>query len=84
MTDPGDWRLFGQEKYLKGVTLVYKQYADRKTGTDHDHCEFCFEKFSDTIPDALQAGYAADDDYRWICEKCFQDFKEMFRFKIEA
>ena len=77
-----DWRLQGQERYLKGITLFLKQYADRTTETDHDHCEFCWEKFSDTVPDALKAGYASADDYRWICMRCFEDFKEMFHFHI--
>jgi hypothetical protein len=80
MIDINDWRLQGQEKYLKGETLFYRQYADRKTKTDHDHCEFCWAKFSDESDD-LKAGYTTEDDYRWICDKCFDDFKEMFLFK---
>jgi hypothetical protein len=77
-----DWRLQRQERYLKGATLFLKQYTDRKTKTDHDHCEFCWKKFSDTIPDALRVGYTTADDYRWICRQCFEDFKEMFQFKL--
>jgi hypothetical protein len=40
MEELNDWRLQGQEKYLKGAKLFYKKYSDRKTETDHDHCEF--------------------------------------------
>ena len=82
MIEPNDWRLQGQEKYLKGARLCYKNYVDRKTQTDHDHCEFCGTKFSEAIPDALKAGYTTTDDYRWICLQCFDDFKEMFEFKV--
>ena len=76
-----DWRLTGQEDYLMGVTLFFKNYYDRKTTTDHDHCEFCSVKFSESYPDTLQEGYATAGDYRWICPSCFEDFKDMFQFK---
>lgn len=79
MIDINDWRLQGQEKYLKGEPLFYKLYADRKTKTNHDHCEFCWVKFSDDSDD-LKAAYTTEDDYRWICDKCFDDFKQMFLF----
>jgi hypothetical protein len=80
MVNLDDWRLQGQEKYLQGVTVFYK--VDRKTTTDHDHCEFCWAKFSETIEGALKAGYTTADDYRWICKQCFDDFKDMFSFKV--
>jgi len=82
MLELNDWRLQGQERYLKGAVLFYKSYADRKTETDHDHCEFCWAKFCETIPDALKAGYTTSDDYRWICTECFEDFKGMFKFEV--
>lgn len=82
MVDLNDWRLQAQEKYLQGALLFYKNYADRKTETDHDHCEFCRAKLSDTIANALQAGYTTEDNYRWICKQCFEDFKHMFQFKV--
>ena len=75
-----DWRLQGQEKYLFGKSFVFKKYADRKTTTDHDHCEFCSDKFSDPISDSLKSGYATEDDYRWICVTCFSDFKDKFKW----
>ena len=86
MIEKDDWRLNNQEKYLMGVTLVrslYRQYPYNPEW-DHDHCEFCFTKFSlDTrIEDALQAGYTTTDEYRWICQTCFEDFKEMFKWKV--
>ena len=57
MIDNNDWRLQGQEKYLKDEILTYKKYSERQTKTDHDHCEFCSAKFSDLIDDALKNGY---------------------------
>jgi len=73
-----DWRLQEQYKYLLAKILTLKHYAERKTTTDHDHCEFCSAKFSEIIPDCLRSGYTTADYYQWICEKCFIDFKELF------
>ena len=62
-----DWRLRGQEAYLKGVELVRRKY--RRYGNnpnwDHDHCEFCWVKFSVADSDSLNDGYATLDDYHW-------------------
>jgi hypothetical protein len=85
MTDKKDWRLNNQEKYLKGVTLVrrsYRQYA-KNPKWDHDHCDFCWEKFSLTeCEGSIREGYATVDDYHWICPACFEDFKDMFEWKV--
>ena len=78
-----DWRLQGQEKYLFGKSLLFTNYSDRKTTTDHDHCEFCSNKFSNTIPGCLTKGYTTTDAYHWICENCFIDFKNDFEWTIQ-
>ena len=75
----GDWRLQGQEKYLKGVTLERKKYVKYRDGWEHDHCEFCSAKFSLEKGD-LHEGYATEDNYRWICDTCFNDFKDLFEW----
>ena len=80
-----DWRRQGQEEYLKGVVLVHRKYRlyQKNPNWDHDHCEFCGEKFSLLdAPDHLKEGYATEDDYRWICSACCQDFKEEFGWNI--
>lgn len=77
MTNKDDWRLFRQEEYLHGVTLYYREWS----GSDHAHCEFCWEKFS-YYPDTLHEGYTTEDNYHWICPECFNDFKEKFSWKI--
>ena len=82
--EKSDWRLFGQEKYLKGVTLVhrrYRQYAPNPNW-DHDHCSFCWASFDAEDPESLPQGYATEDDYHWICEKCFEDFKDLFGWEV--
>ena len=74
-----DWRLMGQEKYLTGASLSHRRYRPRSPEWDHDHCEFCGAKFSaDPSIEALRTGYTTKDEYRWICETCFGDFKARF------
>lgn len=77
-----DWRLQGQEKYLFGKPLIFKKYSDKILTTDHDHCEFCSDKFSDTAPHSSTKGYTTTDDYHWICENCYTDFKSDFEWTI--
>lgn len=72
-----DWRRQGQESFLKNVTLVYKHYEKYRDGWDHDHCEFCGATFSAYEGD-LHEGYATNENYHWICSKCYNDFWEEF------
>ena len=80
-----DWRLTNQENYLKGVKLVRRKYIQsiENPDLDHDHCCFCWAKFS--LIDAtefLKEGYATSDGYHWICSQCFEDFKDRFQWAV--
>ncbi len=78
-----NWRLQGQESYLKGVTLKFITYSKYREGWDHDHCEFCQAKFMEsTHPDTRYEGYSTEDNYHWICSQCFNDFKDMFEWNV--
>jgi hypothetical protein len=88
-----DWRLQGQEKYLSGVRLVWKQYREWSPSHEHDHCSFCWAKFMDRddVTDVLREGYAAQgagpqgqDDYHWVCANCVRDFSDRFRWTVEG
>ncbi|WP_412063595.1 hypothetical protein [Rubrivirga sp. IMCC45206] len=83
MTDD-DWRLTGQEAYLTGVALCWREYRRYSETWDHDHCEFCWSKFAEPSvnPEALHAGYATLDEYRWVCNQCFGDFRQRFGWTI--
>ena len=81
MTSPNDWRLRNQEHYLKGKTFVHRAWRPRAPEWEHDHCEFCGEKFSDADGD-LHEGYATEDNYHWICPVCFRDFEVMFDWVV--
>ena len=76
-----DWRV-DLAKHTQGATLALKMYVRYSEGWDHDHCEACTEKFSETIPGALREGYATPDNYRWICPSCFNDLKEQMGWTL--
>ncbi len=81
MVEKNDWRLMGQEYYLMNAKLkktVYKAPSER---WDHDHCRFCTDKFMER-EGFLHEGYCTEDENIWICEECYQDFKEMFGFTL--
>jgi hypothetical protein len=82
MPEQNDWRLHGQERYLMDVQLHKATWKTPSPKWDHDHCEFCFAKFSEQDGD-LHEGYSTEGGKNWVCEQCFQDFKEMFRFVVE-
>jgi len=76
-----DWRLQGQESFLQNVSLKKSIYKKYRNNWEHDHCEFCGSKFSENKED-LNSGYVTLDNYHWICESCFQDFKEKFHWTV--
>jgi len=76
-----DWRRQGQERFLKDARLSHRAYRPYRAGWDHDHCEFCGAKLS-LAPDGIREGYCTEDGYHWVCEDCFQDFKEEFAWAV--
>ena len=75
-----DWRLTGQDKYLLGATLRFENYAPPSEMWEHDHCDFCWEKFANSDnPDGFKNGYATLDHAHWICGGCFNDFRQKFK-----
>ena len=84
MSNPSDWRLQGQEKYLLGAKLQRSRYVRYRWDWDHDHCEFCGVKFAEERSDLeiQTAGYCTPDKYRWVCSQCFEDFRERFSWEV--
>ena len=78
-----DWRLNGQERFLFKVKLTkVKLHFPEPDIVDHEHCDFCWGKFSDKDDD-LHVGYVTDDHEHIVCEECFNDFKERFEWIVE-
>lgn len=77
-----DWRLLrGQLNYLYGSTLIHHNYKSSSKTNDHDHCEFCMQKFGFGAAD-LHIGYSTEDNDIWICEKCYKDFNKLFNWNV--
>ena len=79
---PDDWRRRGQERYLRGAKLVVRAYRPYSPGWEHDHCVFCWTKFS-CRGDDLKQGYSTEDGCHWICAQCFGDFREEFGWQLD-
>ena len=78
MIEKNDWRLTNQEAYLRGKQLLHKHWEQRSPSWDHDHCSFCWADFDKPT----DIGYCTTDQYHWICEECFKDFKDMFQWEV--
>jgi len=81
MIKKNDWRLQGQERFLLDETLYYRQWKEYKQNWDHDHCEFCMTKFSES-QNTFHKGYTTKDNSRWICPDCFNDFRDLFHWTL--
>ncbi|MBI4617234.1 MAG: hypothetical protein HY720_26715 [Planctomycetes bacterium] len=85
MVDLSDWRLTGQENYLLEVELQWRTYRryPKNPAWDHDHCSFCWATFMvEEHPGVLHEGFCTLDEYHWICADCFDDFRELFRWRV--
>jgi hypothetical protein len=84
-----DWRLTNQEKYLRGVALRLARFTvpAGRPDWDHEHCEFCWAKIVEEQRkregnDLLIEAYATEDRHHWVCPQCFEDFREMFQWRV--
>lgn len=83
MSQDGDWRLMGQERYLKGARLRLATYSQPRPDWDHDHCAFCTVTIMEgDHPDTLQEAYVTEDGQHWVCPSCFEAFKERFAWAV--
>ena len=82
MTSSDDWRIQGQEKYLQNARLIRHAWKSNNPSNDHDHCDFCWAKFSaNAASDDLREGWCTEDFYTWVCPTCYEDFKTNFGWK---
>lgn len=47
----------------------------------HEHCGVCWEK---ALTDKSCTFYCTKDMHYWICEECFQNFREEFNWKEKS
>lgn len=78
-----DWRITDQEIYLFGATFEKKEFKPKSKEWDHDHCEFCWAEFNEDSEMGFTEGYYTENRESWVCNKCYQDFKVLFDFKLK-
>jgi hypothetical protein len=82
MIEPNDWRITNQANYLTGAVFEKRIWHTKQPHWDHNHCAFCAQKFSERPVD-LREGYCTLDGEHWVCPTCFEDFEDIFGFRVE-
>lgn len=86
-----DWRLISgpvlaYEERLKSIPLYHATFQPLSEEWEHEHCAFCWAKFS-LCENDLQQGYCTTPNNQrealWICPECCRDFKEMFGWTLK-
>lgn len=92
---PHFWEVAYKDKntFYKSIEKYAKQHVETlNSGHDflngdkvqhlwHEHCEFCWEK---ATTDKECSFYCTGDLKYWVCEECFNDFKEQFHLKEKS
>jgi hypothetical protein len=87
--EPDDWRLSGHKTH-DGSTWHHRSYFIWSPTWDHDHCSFCGASFEVPGSEAAQGedvrteGWTSEDEYEWICDVCFADFRDQFHWQVRA
>jgi hypothetical protein len=79
--------LASYEPAFNGVMLHRRQYFQWAPNWDHDHCEFCSIAFvvkgdASAQPPNVAEGWTTDDESNWICNSCFEKYRERFDWKV--
>jgi hypothetical protein len=84
----------GEKSSISGAQPSGKPYRAWRADWEHDHCAFCWRKLVEEgtpsdDPETQTQGYAAlgrgpqgEDDYHWVCDKCFADFRDRFGWTV--
>ena len=80
MIDKNDWRLLNDVNHLRGAYINPTDGEEICQNAKHlNHCVFCY----DTVyNDRHQFWYVPESVSCCICESCFKDFNEMFKWKL--
>ena len=69
---------YEEKEYLHKKELRKKDFTN---DGDHRHCELCWNRFSSYEKD-LHIGYYEPCSKSWICESCYNDFKDLFEWGV--
>ena len=77
-----DWRIAGQEGYLLKKRLQYRRFCREICVDDFTQCEFCWDVFDEDKEHPAMAFFEPISKC-WICEQCYKDFQQYFKWTIE-
>ena len=79
-----DWRLAGKEWYLfdelKKINPVEYINSLEDPEMFHEHCIFCWDKVEEKKD---EESYRAAYDSYWICKNCYNDLKNILKFRTK-
>ena len=70
---------YKNKNYLHSRRLQLKDFAN--SDDQHRHCDLCKSRFSNTPNQG--SGYYENSSKIWICETCYNDFKELFKWSTD-
>lgn len=76
-----DWRLMGQEGYLKEKTLLHRHFDRKICVEDYLQCEFCWSSLEDDEGKGIMCFFEPEQKL-WVCEECYSDFREHFDWTV--
>ena len=71
---------YEDKEYLHSKKLEFREFDHAIP--DHRHCEVCWATISQCSED-LHFGYYENDSRSWICEDCYDNFRELFKWTAE-
>lgn len=77
-----EWRLVNENKHLMKEHFIHTTFQPTEE-CDHVHCAFCWAKFG-AERNWLRTGYYTLGKHRWVCEQCFQDFRNQFGWVVDC
>lgn len=81
--DETDWRIMGQEGYLMNAFLQHRIFDRSICIEEYDDCDFCHDWFDAEDEAHPKKAYYCPDKHIWVCETCFNDFKDHFGWTVE-
>jgi hypothetical protein len=72
---------------LRSKNFRWSRYTQPSPEWDHDHCEFCFQRFAEpraNYNDSVEFGFTTPDRFNWVCRECVDKYKDQFGWIIVA
>jgi len=78
-----DWRLLvGYDSGVNNLDFQHRLFDRTISIEDFDLCEYCHKSFDEDEKHPIHAYYCQRRHF-WVCETCFQDFKDHFGWTAE-